>query len=150
MNDIDQLLDLIWQDNQEITELTDKEEANKIYEILTKDHVISARTIQGIKTDLLIYSLEDIKTPNLSKINYCIRKLNQKERKKNLGHANTPSEASIIHSKNTKYKKFNKMSVFAEFKPSVMTQNQEIKPKLLETFQLIDLSQDSRKLATKK
>lgn len=150
MSDIDQLLDIIWQDSQPIKESIDKDEVNKIYEILTKDHVINTNIkLQSAKNNLLIDSLRDMETPNISTINYCIRKLNQKERKKNPVHT-TAHKESTSNTSNTKYKKFSKMKVFAEFKPTVLTQNEEVKPKLLETFQLIDLSQDSRKLATKK
>lgn len=149
MTDIDQLLSIIWQDSPQKIEPIDKAELNRIYELLTKENAIAVGTTKIIDYTCLEHSLTDIKTPSSTKINYCLRKLNLQERKKNSQQttANVKDEPKNI--KNN-YKKFQKMNVFEEFKPTVLTSEEEPMPRVVETFQLIDLSQDSRQLAAQK
>lgn len=144
MTDIDQLLDIVWQDSPQRIEPIDKEELNRIYELLTKENAIAVGTTKSIDYICLERSLADISTPSSTKIIHCLRKLNLKERKKNSQHTNVKDTAKNIRNN---HKKFTKMNVFEEFKPTVLTNDEERLPKVVETFQLIDLSQDSRKLA---
>lgn len=149
MTDIDQLLSIVWQDIPQKIEPIDKEELNRIYELLTKDNAITVGTSKDIDYTCLEHSLTDISTPSSTKISYCLRKLSLKERKKNTQH--TPQSVQIEPmSVKSNYKKFTKMNVFEEFKPTVLTNDEESGQRVMETFQLIDLSQDSRKLAAQK
>lgn len=146
MTDIDQLLNIIWQDSPQQVQPIDKEELNKIYEMLTRENVITINNTKNIDFKCLEHSLTNNNSCNSTKINYCLRKLNLKERKKNSQHTSSDVEDTRKNIKNN-YKKFTKMNVFEEFKPTILTNEEEPSPRMVETFQLIDLSQDSRKLA---